>query len=129
MAIKPASMWLATYGWDGVDPGYSYQFLEPKGEAKIEDYLQAGWDETDVREYLDAYYENFNAPTLLPYLRITGTQEYYDALDSNLSATMSGAKTPQQALDDTAAQWEPITDRLGRDKQLKAYQSAIGWKG
>jgi multiple sugar transport system substrate-binding protein len=129
MAIKPASMWLATYGWDGVDPGYSYQFLEPKGEAKIEDYLQAGWDEQDVREYLDAYYENFNAPTMLPYLRITGTQEYYDALDSNLSATMSGAKTPQQALDDTAAQWEAITDRLGRDKQLEAYQSAIGWKG
>lgn len=129
MAIKPASKWLATYGWDGVDPGYDYQFLEPKGEAKIEDYLAAGWDETDVREYLDAYYVNFNAPTMLPYLRITGTQEYYDALDSNLSAAMSGAKTPQQALDDTAAQWEAITDRLGRDKQLEAYQSAIGWKG
>ena len=129
MAIKPASKWLATYGWDGVDPGYSYQFLEPKGEAKIEDYLAAGWDETDVREYLDAYYVNFNAPTMLPYMRITGTQEYYDALDSNLSAAMSGAKTPKQALDDTAAQWEAITDRLGRDKQLQAYQSAIGWKG
>ena len=42
---------------------------------------------------------------------------------------MSGAKTPQQALDDTAAAWEQITDRLGRDKQLKAYQEAIGWKG
>ena len=26
MAIKPVSKWLATYGWDGVDPGYSYQF-------------------------------------------------------------------------------------------------------
>ena len=95
----------------------------------IEDYLAAGWDETDVREYLDAYYVNFNAPTMLPYMHITGTQEYYDALDSNLSAAMSGAKTPQQALDDTAAQWEAITDRLGRDKQLQAYQSAIGWKG
>ena len=129
MAIKPVSKWLATYGWDGVDPGYSYQFLEPVGEAKLEDYTKAGWDATDVKEYLDAYYENFNAPTMLPYLRITGTQEYYDILDSNLSAAMSGAKTPQQALDDTAAGWEQVTDRLGRDKQLKAYQEAIGWKG
>lgn len=129
MAIKPASKWLATYGWDGVDPGYSYQFLEPVGEAKMEDYLAAGWDETDVREYLDAYYNNFNAPTMLPYMRITGTQEYYDALDSNLSAAMSGAKTAQQALDDTAATWEEITNRLGRDSQLEAYQTAIGWQG
>lgn len=129
MAIKPASKWLATYGWDGVDPGYSYQFLEPLGEAKLEDYTAAGWDATDVQEYLQAYYENFNAPTMLPYMRITGTQEYYDALDSNLSAAMSGSKTPQQALDDTATAWEGITDRLGRDAQLKAYQDAIGWTG
>ena len=48
---------------------------------------------------------------------------------SNLSSAMSGAKTPQQALDDTAAAWEQVTDRLGRDKQLKAYQEAIGWQG
>ncbi len=129
MATKPASKWLATYGWNGVDPGYDYQFLEPLGEAKLEDYLAAGWDATDVQEYLQAYYDNFNAPTMLPYLRITGTQEYYDALDSNLSAAMSGAKTPQQALDDTAAAWEQITDRLGREQQLANYQAAIGWTG
>jgi multiple sugar transport system substrate-binding protein len=129
MAIKPVSKWLATYGWDGVDPGYSYQFLEPVGEAKLEDYTKAGWDAEDVQQYLDAYYQNFNAPVMLPYMRITGTQEYYDILDSNLSAAMSGAKTPQQALDDTAAGWQQVTDRLGRDKQLKAYQEAIGWKG
>ncbi len=129
MAVKPISKWLATYGWDGVDPGYDYQFLEPVGEAKLEDYLAAGWDETDVQEYLQAYYDNFNAEVMLPYLRITGTQEYYDILDSNLSAAMSGAKTPQQALDDTAAGWEQVTDRLGREKQLEAYQAAIGWQG
>ena len=93
MAIKPVSKWLATYGWDGVDPGYNYQFLEPVGEAKLEDYIKAGWDAEDVKQYLDAYYENFNAPTMLPYLRITGTQEYCDILDKNLSAAMSGAKT------------------------------------
>jgi len=129
MAIKPVSKFLATYGWNGVDPGYNYQFLEPVGEAKLEDYLAAGWDETDVKEYLNAYYENFNAEVMLPYLRITGTQEYYDILDSNLSAAMSGAKTPQQALDDTAAGWEQVTDRLGREQQLEAYQAAIGWEG
>ena len=129
MAIKPVSKWLATYGWDGVDPGYSYQMLEPVGEAKLEDYLKAGWDEADVKDYLQAYYDNFNAPTILTYLRIEGAPEYWDIMDKNLSAAMAGQKTAQQALDDTAASWQQITDRLGRDKILKQYQEAIGYEG
>ena len=36
MAIKPASIWLAQNGWTGVDPGFTYQFLEPQGEAGLE---------------------------------------------------------------------------------------------
>jgi multiple sugar transport system substrate-binding protein len=129
MAIKPVSKWLATYGWDGVDPGYSYQMLEPVGEAKLEDYLKAGWDEADVKDYLQAYYDNFNAPTILTYLRIEGAPEYWDIMDKNLSAAMAGQKTAQQALDDTAAAWQQIADRLGRDKILKQYQEAIGYQG
>jgi multiple sugar transport system substrate-binding protein len=129
MAIKPVSKWLATYGWDGVDPGYSYQMLEPVGEAKLEDYVKAGWDEADVKDYLQAYYDNFNAPTILTYLRIEGAPEYWDIMDKNLSAAMAGQKTAQQALDDTAAAWEEITDRLGRDKILQQYQEAIGYEG
>jgi multiple sugar transport system substrate-binding protein len=129
MAIKPVSMWLATYGWDGVDPGYSYQMLEPVGEAKLEDYLKAGWNEADVKDYLTAYHDNFNAPTMLTYLRIEGAPEYWDIMDKNLSAAMAGQKTAQQALDDTATAWEQITDRLGRDKILQQYQEAIGYEG
>lgn len=129
MAIKPASIWNANNGWTGVDPGFSYQFLEPRGEARLADYVKAGWDENDVREYLDAYYETFNAPTMLTYLRIPGTFEYWDILDKNLSATMAGQMQPQQALDATAQSWEQVTDRLGRDEQLRLYQEAIGYGG
>ena len=66
---------------------------------------------------------------MLTYLRIEGAPEYWDIMDKNLSAAMSGDKTAQQALDDTAAAWEAITDRLGRDKILKQYQEAIGYGG
>ena len=65
---------------------------------------------------------------MLTYLRIPGAPEYWDIMDKNLSAAMSGSKTAQQALDDTAATWQEITDRLGRDKQLSLYQTAIGYK-
>jgi multiple sugar transport system substrate-binding protein len=128
MAIKPVSKLFATVGWDGVDPGYKYQMLEPDGEAKLEDYTKAGWNPADVKEYLQAYYQNYNAPTMLPYLRIPGVPEYWDIMDKNLSAAMSGSKSARQALDDTAKSWEEITDRLGRNGQLSLYQTAIGFK-
>jgi multiple sugar transport system substrate-binding protein len=65
---------------------------------------------------------------MLTYLRIPGAPEYWDIMDKNLSAAMSGEKTAKQALDDTAKTWQEITDRLGRDKQLQLYQTAIGYK-
>ncbi len=129
MAIKPVSKLMSTVGWDGVDPGFSYQFLEEDGgTAKIEDYVAAGWDANDARTYAHAYHELFYAPTVLTYLRIPGTFEYWDILDKNLSAAMSGGKTAKQALDDTAAAWEGVTDRIGRDKQKADYQAAIGYQ-
>jgi multiple sugar transport system substrate-binding protein len=129
MALKEVSLWNSQNGWTGVDPGYSYQFLAPNGEAKVEDYVAAGWDAADVETYTQAYYDNFYADTMLTYLRIPGTFEYWDILDKNLSAAMSGGKTAQDALDETATSWEQITDRIGRDSQLEAYQAAIGYEG
>ena len=103
--------------------------LKPIGTATVEDYVGAGWDAEDVKTYTQAYYDNFYADTILTYLRIPGTFEYWDILDKNLSAAMSGAKGAKEALDDTAASWEQVTDRIGRDKQLKDYRAAIGYEG
>ena len=84
---------MATVGWDGVDPGFSYQFLEEDGgTAKIEDYVKAGWAENDAKTYTHAYHDTFYAETTLPYLRIPGSFEYWDILDKNLSAAMSGVQ-------------------------------------
>ena len=129
MAVKEVSMWNAQNGWTGVDPGYSYQFLQPNGEATVDDYVKAGWDGNDVETYTKAYFDNFYADTMLTYLRIPGTFEYWDILDKNLSSAMSGELSAQEALDNTATTWEQITDRIGRDSQLQDYQAAIGYEG
>ncbi len=129
MALKPVSIWNARYGWTGVDPGSRYQFPEPIGDARLSDYVKAGWHEDDITDYARALYENFMADTILPYLRIEGVPEYWDIMDRNLWAAISGDKTAKEALDDTAASWDTITDRLGRDKILKQYQESIGFEG
>ena len=80
MAVKDVSSWNANNGWTGVDPGFSYQFLKPDGEATLEDYAAAGWDTGDVEQYLQAYRDTFFAETSLTYLRIPGTFEYWDIM-------------------------------------------------
>ena len=127
MATEPWHMWSAANGWTGVDPGAYFNYLEPNGTATMDQYDAYGWAPTDIQMYSDAYHENYTAPISLEYLRIVGTPEYWDIMDKNLSAAMSGQKTTDEALDDTAASWKEITDRLGKDRVLKMYQEAIGY--
>jgi multiple sugar transport system substrate-binding protein len=129
MAIPPVSLWNVEHGWTGVDPGFFHQFPPPDGDARLADYIKAGWDRQDVTDYLKAYHDTFTAPTMLPYLRIRGTPEYWSVLDSEVAIALGGRKSAKQALDDVAEAWEGITDRLGREEQLRAYQGAIGYEG
>lgn len=128
MATKEKSLIYAARGWDGVDPGRFSHYLPPQGTAKIEDYLAAGWDEKDIRDYTKAYFDNFSAELQLPYLRIPGTFEYWTALDIRLSEAVTKQKTPEEALKATVADFEAITERLGREKQREIYVTSLGLK-
>ena len=128
MATKPKSLVYAARGWDGADPGRFSHYLPPDGTAKIDDYLAAGWDEADIREYTRAYFENFSAENQFPYLRIPGTFEYWTALDIHLSEAATGQVTAQEALEATVTDFEGITDRLGRDVQQEQYKASLGFE-
>jgi multiple sugar transport system substrate-binding protein len=53
----------------------------------------------------------------IPDLYLKGQGEYFDELRVNLTAADVGEKTPQEALDDTAAAWKRITRRMGKRSQ------------
>ncbi len=59
----------------------------------------------------------------VPPITLNGANEYVNALDENLQAALAGSKTSEQAMEDTAKEWEKITDRLGRDKQIVAMKA------
>lgn len=126
LATRKKSIVYAARGWDGVDPGRYSHFLAPLGSAKIEDYLRLGWDEVDVRDYLNAYFANFNNPLQLPYLRIPGTFSYWQALDVHLVSAAKGHVTPEAALRAAAVDFEEITLRRGRENQQRSYRESLG---
>jgi multiple sugar transport system substrate-binding protein len=126
LATKEKSQVYAVRGWDGIDPGRTYHFLPPDGTARIETYLNAAWNDVDVRDYLHAYYENFSNKLQFPYLRIPGAFSYWQALDVHLGEAVTGQLTPEAALKAAAVDFEEITLRLGRDRQRRAYRASLG---
>jgi multiple sugar transport system substrate-binding protein len=127
MATKEKSRIYAARGWDGVDPGRFSHFLPPQGTARLEDYLAAGWDATDVQLYTAAYYENFNNPLQVPYLRIPGMFSYLTALDIHLFEAAQGQLAPEEALKETTLDFEELTNRLGREQQAQVYRASLGF--
>ena len=111
---------------DNYDPAVGYQ---PFREAHFEDvdgWVESEWDRDRVEEYLDATYESLTGDFVQPDLRIPGAFEYLDELDAGLTAALTGQMSAQEALDDVAERWEAITERQGREEQLRLYRASIG---
>jgi len=129
LATEPKQRFYAGRGSDGVDPGKVYQ-MPPEamdgGTGKIEDYTSQGFTEADAIEYCKAYYQTFNNPNQLPYLRIPGTADYWSKLDIRLSEAVSGGQAPEDACANTAKDWNDITEQLGKDAQLESYKRSLG---
>jgi multiple sugar transport system substrate-binding protein len=104
----------------GVNPHYYSDGNNP------EPWLKLGMTDQEAKEYLGAVTGIIADPNAVVDLRITGAAEYFDALDTQLARAVAGEVTSQQALDQVAKDWNAITDRLGRDQQLKLYRQQLG---
>jgi multiple sugar transport system substrate-binding protein len=81
--------------------------------------------EENAKAYVDSILNSLLAENVVFQLRIPGYNQYENALELAVSEALTGQKSPQQALDDAAKAWNDITDRLGRQDQLKAYRASL----
>jgi len=77
-------------------------------------------------EYLEVLRTSLDSPQAALDLRIPGFFRYTEALEIPLTRALNGAMTVEVALDKVAADWERITDELGRDRQLAIYRASMG---
>ncbi|MGI8644572.1 MAG: extracellular solute-binding protein [Thermomicrobiales bacterium] len=127
-ATEPKQRFYAAIGTDGVDPGKTFQILPPDGTGDVEDYVSQGWDPQDAADYTKAYYDTFQNPNQLPYLRIPGTFEYWTAMDIRLSEAVAEGKEPAQALAEMAEDFREINENLGVEQQLELYKRSVGFE-
>nr|WP_143181418.1 extracellular solute-binding protein [Pseudovibrio exalbescens] len=107
-------------GVSGINPYRAAELTNIEG-------WQAVLGEEGAQTYLDINRQALNDPALVAELRLPGYQAYMEALTHQVERALNGMISVDQALDTAAAQWEQITDRLGRDSQRRHYQDAIGY--
>lgn len=115
---KEVSLREVTMGGTGYNPYRASHF------SSIEDWKNLGF--TDPKPYLDVIQATISHPNAQLDLRIPGAASYFEVLDMELSRALSGEISPQQALDNVAVEWEKITNKLGREKQLRLYRESLG---
>jgi len=84
-----------------------------------------GWDPEIAQEYADTLLDMEEKSTNRVFpLRVPGVFQFTSAIATGTSKALAGQLSPQEALDEVAAQWNKILDRVGRDNVREAY--AIG---
>lgn len=110
--------WLGSariYSWMTANPG---GYFDPFRLSDFVDPL--------VRETYHAYHMDIVRETVarsVPTINYPGATAFNNALDENLMAALTKAKSPEQAMADTAAEWAKITRRIGQDKIVDAIKA------
>lgn len=107
--------WLGSariYAWMTANPG---GYFDPFRLSDFSDPL--------VRQTYHDYHMDVVRETVartVPTINYPGATAFHNALDENLMAALTGAKTAEEAMADTAAQWTRIVRRTGEDKIVEA---------
>lgn len=81
---------------------------------------------TGAAEYLEVLRTSLDSPQAALDLRIPGFFRYSEALEIPVIEALKGAVSVEDALNQVAADWEKITDSLGRESQLAIYRTSMG---
>lgn len=115
---KDISTWTVIYP-SGFQPYRNSHF-------ELEYWTNANYPAEYAESYLASQSDSYNHPNGAIEPRIPGIFDYYIAAEEEMSRAVSGQKSAQEALDAAAAKWEEITDRNGREEQIKLYRGSLG---
>jgi maltose-binding protein MalE len=89
-------------------------------------WYDAKLDAQERSELAQRIEHSFNSDKYVMIPRIPGVDRYMTSLDDAQRAVTERGVEPAAALAEAAAQWEAITDELGRDSQREAYAKHLG---
>ncbi|MFW8607931.1 sugar ABC transporter substrate-binding protein [Rhizobium beringeri] len=115
---KDLALWMAAY-----PSGFQ---CYRKSQFDTKEWVEAGYDEDFISNYLASQSNSYNHPNAAIEPRIPGIFQYYSVAEDELAKVFAGQMTAQKGADAIAVAWEKITDQLGRDKQIALYKASLG---
>jgi multiple sugar transport system substrate-binding protein len=121
-------VWLTGQEWSGlISPTSDATTLFRSTQVPaVRAWVPARMNETTARRYAELVETTQSTSTWLISPRLPGRADYLAALDDAVHRAVRKDVTPEQALQQAAAMWNEITERLGREQQRQAYQRSIG---
>ncbi|MCJ8055868.1 extracellular solute-binding protein [Shinella curvata] len=110
--------------WLGSSRIYSWMTANPGGY--FDPFQLSNFADPLVRQTYHDYHMDVVRETVartVPSINYPGATAFHNALDENLMAALTKAKTPEEAMADTEKQWQRIARRTGEDKLLEAIKS------
>jgi multiple sugar transport system substrate-binding protein len=110
-----------TLGKTGFNPYRTSHF------ATRDAWTAVGMSEQAADGYLGAIEASLQNPNMVLDMRIPKTKEYeQDVLDTAVSQYIAGELSVEETMQQITDGWNQITDQVGRDAQLQAYQDSLG---
>lgn len=81
-----------------------------------------------VNAYQQIWARELGSPLIVPTLRILSGWQYYRALDDAIIKCFGGEVDPSSALRSVAEQWDALTQRIGRNDQLRSMRRNQGFR-
>lgn len=139
--ISRSVLWLnlsASVSAQAKNPEACYVFLQWLGSSRIYAWMTANpsgyfdpfhlsdFSDPLVRQTYHAYHMDVVRETVartVPTINYPGATAFHNALDENLVAACTKAKTPEQAMADTEREWKRIARRTGEEKLQEAIKT------
>jgi multiple sugar transport system substrate-binding protein len=103
-----------------------YQPWRTSHSTNLEPWISAGWDEAEAKAYIENILAATDHPNAVFDPRIPGAARYQETLELYTNRAIAGELQPQESMDQCAAEFNAITDELGRDAQVAAYRAHLG---
>ena len=94
--------------------------------SRVSDWLKTGFSGDSARDYLGVVQGSLRHGNATLALRIPGADRYRAALERGCARALAGEAKPAEALEAVAAEWNKITDEIGRAGQRQAYRDSLG---
>jgi multiple sugar transport system substrate-binding protein len=111
---------------DVASPDSGYQPWRMSHATNLEAWLDAGWDEAEAEAYISTILAATDHPNAVFDPRLPGAARYQETLELYTNQAIAGSLDPQAAMDQCFADFNGITDELGRDNQIAAYRAHLG---